>query len=184
MPTAQSKRNRFLFLLKTPFLSESQTIFFPIDGSYLVTRKPLLLTNINRQNRGLRSLVLLSLFYVSLSKNTLFSYPSVPRSFTPFVPESECKITTFIRYKPNFQQTFFELFFRHEYTRLTNTPLDKQKKHTPFIHYRTTHAQKTLFIVLHHAQVQHINGFYSFPETPMYNAGSPRIQYKESSDAM
>ena len=143
MPTAQSKRNRFLFLLKTPFLSESQTIFFPIDGSYLVTRKPLLLTNINRQNRGLRSLVLLSLFYVSLSKNTLFSYPSVPRSFTPFVPESECKITTFIRYKPNFQQTFFELFFRYEHTRLTNTPLDKQKKYTPFIHYRTTHAQKT-----------------------------------------
>ena len=128
MPIAQSKRNRFLFLLKTPFLSESQTIFFPIDGSYLVTRKPLLLTNINRQNRGLRSLVLLSLFYVSLSKNTLFSYPSVPRSFTPFVPESECKITTFIRYKPNFQQTFFELFFRHERTQLTNTPLDKQKK--------------------------------------------------------
>ena len=103
----------YLILLKTPNSIREINDIFLSTVRILLPRNHISFSGSDRQKRGLRSLVLLSLFYVSLSKNTLFFLSRFTGIFTPSFPKASAKLQPSSLTNQIFPPLFSDFFQPH-----------------------------------------------------------------------
>ena len=120
----------YLILLKTPNSIREINDIFLSTVRILLPRNHISFSGSDRQKRGLRSLVLLSLFYVSFSKNTLFFLSLGSPESSPLRSRKRVQNYNLLRLQTKFFHHFFLTFFN-------------RIQHQPEKHYVTIRKNRT-----------------------------------------